>query len=201
LTPQKNNPSLWQKIKRQLWILGCCTAILWGVEAVDRLILGGSLDTLGISPRTGAGLKGIVLAPFLHRDFAHLAANTVPLVVLGWFILLGGIGAFFFVLGLAAVIGGLGTWLLGGAGSVHIGASGVVFGFLGFLLVRGYFEKSSRAIVLSIVAALIYGGFVWGVLPGQEGISWQGHLFGFLGGVAAARLLPVTEPRESHEST
>jgi membrane associated rhomboid family serine protease len=91
---------------------------------------------------------------------------------------------------ISVVVGGLGVWLFGGRGTVHIGASGVVFGYLGFLLLRGYFERSAGSILFSLMIFVLYGGLVWGILPWQQrGISWEAHLFGFLGGVLAARLL------------
>jgi membrane associated rhomboid family serine protease len=162
---------------------------LWTVELVDRLVLGGALDYFGIHPRSLGGLWGILFAPFLHGSFAHLAANTVPLLVLGWLVMLRENWEFYVVTALSALVGGLGVWLLGAPNSVHIGASGVVFGLLGFLLLRGYFERSFPSVFLSLVVGFFYGGVLWGVLPGQPGISWEAHLFGFLGGVIAARLL------------
>ncbi|MCP4606949.1 MAG: rhomboid family intramembrane serine protease [Proteobacteria bacterium] len=184
-----DNSSFWQHLKNQLIILGCFGAVFWVLEIVDYLFLDGSLDACGVSPRTTNGLRGIALAPFLHGDFAHLAGNTIPFIVLGWFIMLSGIGRFFVVFFLAMVIGGLGIWMFGSSDSVHIGASGVIFGFLGFLIISAYFARSFKAILLSIIAGGLYGGFIWGILPGQQGISWEGHLFGFLGGIVAARIL------------
>jgi membrane associated rhomboid family serine protease len=130
--------------------------------------------------------------------WVHLAANTVPFVVLGWLVMLRRIGDFVVVTVLSILIGGLGVWLAGSANSIHVGASGLIFGYLGYLLARGYFERSLWAVLLGALALVLYGGVLWGVLPGQPGISWEGHLFGFVGGVAAARLLtpsPVTPVR------
>jgi membrane associated rhomboid family serine protease len=95
---------------------------------------------------------------------------------------------FFVVSAIAMLVGGLGTWLFG-APALHIGASGVIFGYLGFLLLRGYFERKFASILFSVFVGILYGSLIWGVLPGQPGISWEGHLFGFLGGVLAAKLL------------
>ena len=156
--------------------------ICWGVEVVDQVFFAGSLDQMGIKPRSLDGLKGIALAPVLHGGFGHLLSNTVPMMILGWFVLLKGRGVFVLVTLAVTAIGGLGTWAVGASDSVHIGASGLIFGYLGFLIAGGVFVRSLRAIILAVAAGLMYGGMIWGVLPGQEGISWEGHLFGFLGG-------------------
>ena len=178
-----------RELKAQILILGAFVAILGILELVDLLIFAGELNRYGIRPRTLAGLRGILFAPFLHGNFEHLIANIIPLVTLGWFVMLREISDFFGVTIISLLVGGLGTWLIGAPGSVHIGASGLVFGYLGFLLLRGYFERGIMAIAFSLVAFTLYGGIIVGVLPNQPGISWQGHLFGFLGGVLAARLL------------
>lgn len=175
-------------LMRHVFILGALVAVLWGIELIDWLVLRGALDGLGIQPRTPGGLQAIVVAPWLHAGFGHLFANTIPLVVLGWFVMLRRTSDFFIVSLAALLASGLGIWLFGGASSIHLGVSGVVFGLFGYLLARGYYERSGVAIVLALVAFLIYGGMVWGMLPLQRGISWQGHLFGCLGGVVVAYL-------------
>jgi membrane associated rhomboid family serine protease len=129
-----------------------------------------------------------LFAPFLHGNFAHLIANTIPFLTLGWFVMLRETSDFFVVTGITMLVSGLGVWLFGSAG-LHIGASGVVFGYLGFLLARGYFERNIPSILLSVIVGFLYGGAIWGVLPTQPGVSWEGHLFGFIGGVIAARFL------------
>ena len=182
-----------EALKEQGALIGSVVLLWRGIEIVDSLLLADSLQTHGIRPRTAAGLEGIALAPFLHGGFLHLAANTVPFVVLGWVLLLSGYGRFFAVTAIAALVGGLGTWLVGGGGTNHIGASGVVFGYLGYLLFAGVYRRSLRTILTSIVIGLSYGGMVLGVLPGVPGISWEGHLFGFLGGWLAAFLLARAE--------
>jgi membrane associated rhomboid family serine protease len=180
----------------QAAILGVCVFLAWSVELVDRVAYGGSLERYGIQPRNLAGLWGILAAPLLHVSWVHLAANTIPFVVLGWLVMLRKISDFVVVTALAILIGGLGVWVTGAANSIHLGASGLIFGYLGYLLARGYFERSLWAVLLGLVALVLYGGVLWGVLPGQPGISWQGHLFGFVGGVAAARLLVPARPRQ-----
>ena len=184
-----------REVKTQVTILGSLVALMWIVEILDVFLFGGRLDRFGIIPHTLIGLRGILFAPFLHGNFAHLIANTVPFVALGWLVMLRRTNDFFEVSAIVMLIGGLGTWLIAPPGTIHIGASGVIFGYLGFLLSRGYFERRFGSILFSIVVGIIYGGLVWGVLPGLPGISWQGHLFGFIGGIIAAKLL--AEPKMS----
>lgn len=176
------------EVKAQVAILVFAVGLMWAIEIVD-FFLGGALNSFGIIPRSVMGLRGILFAPFLHGNFAHLIANTVPFVTLGWFVMLRRTRDFFWVTAIAMLIGGLGTWLIAPANTVHIGASGVIFGYLGFLISRGYFERSFVSILFSVIVGLAYGGLIWGVLPGQLGISWQGHLFGFVGGIVAAWLI------------
>ncbi|BDA39777.1 rhomboid family intramembrane serine protease [Candidatus Atelocyanobacterium thalassae] len=178
-----------KKVKNQLIILGSFVSIFWIVELVDIFVFHGKLDNLGIQPHTIKGLRGIFLAPFLHGDLSHLINNTIPFLVLGSFVMLRKTNDFWIVTLLTTTIGGLGVWLFGPANSVHIGASILIFGYLGFLLLRGYFQKQITSICVSIIIFLLYGGLIIGLLPTQPGISWQGHLFGFLGGALAAKLL------------
>ena len=170
-------------------ILFSLVAILWLVELVDQVALRGSLDLYGIRPRTAPGLWGILYAPFLHGGLGHLVANTVPFLSLGWLVMLRRVAVFFAVTASAMLLGGLGVWLFSPSNTIHIGASGIVFGYLGYLLLRGYFERSIGSILMSVVVGMLYGSALWGLLPGQRGISWEGHLFGFLSGAGAARLL------------
>ncbi|MBW2459300.1 MAG: rhomboid family intramembrane serine protease, partial [Deltaproteobacteria bacterium] len=156
---------------------------------IDVAILGGALDHWGIRPRSIVGLRGIVLAPFLHGGIGHIGANTGPLLVLGWFVMLSQTRNFFTVGILSSLVGGAGVWLIGASNSIHIGASITIFGFLGYLLLRGWFDRRFWVIIGSVLVALSYGGLVFGVLPGQPGISWEGHLFGFIGGVLSARVM------------
>ncbi len=171
-------------------LLGGALAVMWILEIADLLIFGGGLDAYGIRPRSIEGLSGILLAPFLHGGFIHLAGNSIPFLIFGSLVLFHEIKDFVVTSALAILVGGLGAWLLGGAGTVHIGASGLVFGYFGYLLLRGYFRRSIGAIILSLVLAVSYGWMLFGLLPFQSGaISWQGHLFGFLGGALSAYLL------------
>jgi membrane associated rhomboid family serine protease len=173
--------------ERLSWLL-VFVALLWAIELVD-LILGGTLDRYGIAPRRLDRAWTILVAPLLHFGFFHLIANTVPLLVLGGILLLRRAGDFLVVSVLATLVGGAGVWLLGRPNSIHLGASVLVFGYLGALLLRGFFDRSLVSLGVSLVVGMLYGGALWGLLPLRFGVSWEGHLFGFLGGALAARLL------------
>ncbi len=178
-----------QSLKAQAVVLGSFVLAFWLLEIVDAVVFNQALNGLGVRPRSLEGLWGILLAPFLHGNFAHLMANTIPFVVLGWFVMVQSMRNFWVVTVVTAVISGLGMWLFGSGNSVHIGASGLIFGYFGFLLLRGYFERSASAILWAVIVVMLYGGMIWGVLPGRLGVSWQAHLFGFVGGGVAAYLL------------
>ncbi|NEP48537.1 MAG: rhomboid family intramembrane serine protease [Moorea sp. SIO3C2] len=186
---RQEKQSITSELQTQAIILGGWVALMWIVELVDIFIFGRKLDLYGIIPRNPIGLRGILFAPFLHGGFSHLISNTIPFLVLGWFVMLQETSDFFLVTTITMLVGGLGVWLLGAPNSVHIGASVLIFGYLGFLLFRGFFERNLPSIFLSILVGFLYGGLVWGVLPSQPHVSWQGHLFGFIGGILAARLL------------
>jgi membrane associated rhomboid family serine protease len=175
-------------LKKQIFILGGMVALMWILEFVDIFIFKHRLDMYGILPQNVVGLRGILFAPFLHGGFPHLIANTVPFITLGWLIMVRETREFFPVTVVIMIVGGLGVWLFG-APAYHIGASGLIFGYLGFLLLRGYFERSVVSIAIAIVVFVLYGGVLWGVLPSYRGISWESHLFGFIGGVIAAKSL------------
>ena len=177
------------ELRTQAMILGGFVAVMWIVEIIDGFLLGGRLNFYGIHPRNLNGLSGILFMPFLHGNFAHLTANTLPFLTFGGLIILRKTSDFWLVTLVTMLVSGLGIWLTGAPHSVHIGASGLVFGYFGFLLLRGYFERSIMSIIISLGVAFLYGGIIWGVLPAQPGISWQGHLFGFIGGTIAAQML------------
>jgi membrane associated rhomboid family serine protease len=168
-------------------VIAAFTGLLYLVEAADT-VLGGALESAGIRPRRLDGLDGVLWAPLLHAGWQHLVTNTVPVLVLGFLVLAGGIGQFLAVTAVVWLIGGLGIWLVA-AGGIHIGSSILVFGWMVFLLVRGFFARSLGQITLAVALFLVWGGILWGVLPGNPGVSWEGHLFGALGGALAARLV------------
>ncbi|MGH3940382.1 MAG: rhomboid family intramembrane serine protease [Pseudonocardiaceae bacterium] len=169
-------------------VIAAFAGLLYLVEAADT-VLGGALDREGIQPRSLDGLDGVLWAPVLHGGLQHLMANTVPVLVLGFLVLAGGFGQFVMVTATVWIVGGLGTWLIASGGTTHIGASILVFGWMVFLLARGFFARNAGQITLAAMLFLLWGGMLWGVLPGAAGISWEGHLFGALGGLLAARLV------------
>lgn len=174
--------------------MGLFTAFLYVIEVAD-VVTGESLERNGIVPRMLSGLDGVLWAPFLHDDWTHLAANTLPFLLFGFLAMAGGFGQFVAVTATIWLVGGLGVWLVGPGGTNHIGASGVIFGWLAFLLVRGFYARSGRQIALGVVLFFFWGGLLFGVLPGQSGVSWQGHLFGALAGILAARLVARADRR------
>ncbi|MGY3680660.1 membrane associated rhomboid family serine protease [Streptomyces sp. TE33382] len=160
-------------------------ALLWVLEGIDTAT-GHALDTYGVTPREPAELRDIVPSAFLHGGWDHVASNSVPLLVLGFIAALAGIRRFAAVVLTIIVVSGLGVWLTAPPDTVTLGASGVVFGLFGYLLVRGFVDRRPLDIVVGLVVAAVYGSLLWGVLPTDSGISWQGHLFGLIGGVGAA---------------
>lgn len=176
--------------RQPLWISAAVVilafvGLLFVVEAVDT-VLGNRLDTAGVEPRQMHGLDGILFAPLLHLGWSHLLANAGPLLVLGYLILLSGILRWTVVTAVVWLVGGTGTWLIGQPNSVHIGASVLVFGWLVYLILRGFFSRRPGQVAIGILVLFVYGGVLWGVLPTSQGISWQGHLFGAVGGAVAA---------------
>ena len=161
---------------------------MWAVEVVD-VIVGYQLDQYGIEAREPEGLDGIVTAPFLHVGFGHLISNTIPFVIMGVLIAFEGARRLLAVFAIVALVSGLGTWLVAPEGSIHVGASGVVFGFATYLIARGWFNRRTRQIAIGLGVLVIWGGVLVGGLQPRDGISWQGHLFGAIGGLVAARVL------------
>ncbi len=195
-----------------MWATGGLTilsfvALLYLIELID-VLNGHHLDTNGIRPLETDGLWGIVFAPLLHANWQHLIANTVPALVLGFLVTLAGLSRFVFATAIIWIVGGLGTWLIGNIGAPpgvetnHIGASGLIFGWLTFLLVFGIFTRTVWEIVVGLLVLFVYGGILLGVLPGTFGVSWQGHLCGAIAGVLAAYWLssPERKVRERRRS-
>jgi membrane associated rhomboid family serine protease len=170
-------------------------AVIWLVGILDALVFGGRLTTFGILPRTERGLLGILLAPFLHGGVGHLLANTVGILVLGGLVILRSEAHFWVVTIVGTLVSGLGTWLLGRP-AFHVGASGIIFAYFGYLLFTGWFERKLGSILLSVTVLFLWGSLIFGVFPVQGSVSWEGHLFGLLGGAAAAWML-ARPPRNS----
>lgn len=181
-------------VRHGLVFVGVMAVIMWVAEIVDT-VMGGDLDAYGIEPRDTDGLDGIVFAPFLHGGFDHLIANTVPFLVLGAIIALSGLARVALVTLIVMVVGGLGTWLVAPSHTVHIGASGVVFGYAGYLIARAVYTRSLSHLAAGIIVVAIWGFTLLGGLLPQDGISWQGHLFGLVGGVVAAWALDGRDAR------
>ena len=176
-----------EQFKAQAAFLAAVIALLWILKIMDGFLPSDwSLKNLGIRPRQIASLPCIALAPFIHGSMEHLGQNSVPLFVLGWLVLLSGMKKFLQVTGAVAVISGLGIWLLGSSSTAHFGASGVIFGYLGFLLARGWFERKLLSVAVAIVVGLVYIGFILQLLVVEEKVSWSGHFFGFIGGIVCA---------------
>jgi membrane associated rhomboid family serine protease len=199
--------------KRPAWVVGGLTIVsfvvlLWLVEAFDA-VSGHRLDDNGIRPLETDGLSGILFAPLLHANWQHLIANTGPALILGFLMTLAGLSRFLYATAIIWILGGFGTWLIGNIGAPtyhgmvietnHIGASSLIFGWLTFLIVFGFFTRKVWQIVTGVVVLFIYGSVLLGVLPGTLGVSWQGHLCGAIAGVLAAYLLsgPERRARES----
>jgi membrane associated rhomboid family serine protease len=183
--PAPQRPPREPRVAVAALVIVAFVVLLYGVELVDSLV-GHRLDGFGVRPRQEDGLDGIAFAPLLHLGWAHLLANTLPLLVFGFLILLAGVTRWLAVTAVVWVVGGVGTWLTGQPDSVHIGASVLAFGWLVYLLLRGVFSRRVGQVLLGLVLLLVYGGLLLGVLPGQPGVSWQGHLFGAVGGGLAA---------------
>jgi membrane associated rhomboid family serine protease len=171
-------------------------ALMWLVTAINLLLLHGAWLRYGIRPHDPAGLwPNLLFAPFLHLGLAHLLANSAPFAVLGSLIALQSPWRFVVVSIVGAVVGAAVIWILGPAGSVHVGASGLVFTYFGWLIARAVRERSVAAIAVGLITLALYGGVLWGLSPFQLGISWQGHLGGLLGGLGFARIWPAGNRR------
>ena len=168
-------------------IIICFVAILWLIEAINTG-LGHAFNVFGIFPREVATLPGILFWPFLHGNFQHLIMNTTPLLVLGLFVAMRGPAVFLQTSVIVMIVGGLGVWVFGRE-AYHIGASGLVFGYFGFLVAVGIYERRVSSLAVASLAVFYYGGLIFGVLPSDSFVSWEGHLFGLAAGVLAARFL------------
>ncbi len=188
-------------------ILHDILVVTWGINALNWVLLGRAMYWLGIRPRTQIGLLGILFSPLLHGDLTHLFGNSLSFVVFGWLVLLRGEPIFEVVSIIAALASGFGVWSFGRSRAyrlvetqlypvdlVHMGASGIIFGYLGFLLFASLFDRNPISLILSLTVGVFYWNLLPGIFPKQLGISWEAHLFGFLGGILAARLVPAIEP-------
>lgn len=167
----------------QLKLLLYIAGFLWIVHVVGHIF---PLQGLGIIPRELHGLAGIIFAPFIHADFPHLIANSISLIILGFILASTEDRGIVYILFAVMLLGGLGTWAIGRSGTVHIGASGVIYGILGYLIARGFFRKDFKSVIVSVLVLFMYGGMIFGVLPTVPHMSWESHLCGFLSGIITA---------------
>jgi membrane associated rhomboid family serine protease len=181
-TPQQSDRDL------GFFLVFALLAIMWIAEVVQQTVDSG-LNRHGIEPRQVDGLEGVVAAPFLHAGWGHLIGNTVPFVVLGVAIAFSGLARVAWVTVIVGLVAGFGVWITGPAHTNHIGASGIVFGFATYLMARGFYSRNPMHLAIGVIVLAIYGStLLFGLAP-RDGISWQGHLFGAIGGIAAARVL------------
>lgn len=184
-------------IQQAIQLVVVVAATMWLIEVADVLIFDRGLDQHGIVPRTASGLDGVLWAPLLHGGFGHLLANTVPFLVLGGFVALDGPRRWVAVTLFVVVVGGLATWLMARP-ATHIGASGLVFGYVGFLLVAGFVEKSLKGIAVSVLVGVLFGGMVLrGITPVSGWVSWESHVYGFAAGVLAAFVMATPESEKA----
>jgi len=165
-----------------LWV-----ALLWVIQVIN-LLSGYKLNSWGIHPRELSGLGGILLAPFLHAGFYHLISNSVPMLILLALVYMSSARALVWVSISGILLGGLGVWVLGSNG-YHVGASGLIFAFWGYLIADAWFRRSVWSILISVITLLLYGGLLFSLFSYRPYVSFSSHLFGLLAGVITARLL------------
>lgn len=182
IVPQDRDGGLGAAISTAIGYL----VLIWTVFLVNEFIFGGALNNFGVRPRETSTLWGILTAPLLHADYGHIVANSLPGALFAGLIAMSSKRLFWQVTLLITVVGGGLTWLVGGVNTVHIGASGLIYGWLAFLVVRGFVNRRVMQIILGVILASMYSGLIWGVLPTQMAVSWQMHLFGGLAGIWAA---------------
>jgi membrane associated rhomboid family serine protease len=171
--------NIWQSFKTVLFIV----FILWVILLIGFIF---PIENFGIKPRTVSGLPGILFAPFIHAGIDHLITNSISLLILGSIFLTMERKLSFVLVLHIIIIGGFGTWLIGRSEFTHIGASGVIYGILGYLLTMGFFRRNLKAISISIIVFILYGGAIWGIFPSAGFVSWESHLCGFIAGIVTA---------------
>lgn len=183
------NELQWKRCKVAAWTVLSLVVILWIIEIIDVVLLGNSLNLWGIYPRSLDGLTGIVFWPFLHGNLDHLVNNTFPLLIMGWFVALNSQKQFLKISAFISLLSGLMVWLFAVSADIHLGASGLVFGFFGFLIMKGILEKDNSSILVAVAVVFFYGSSIFvGLLPIYPGISWEGHLAGLISGIIAAKV-------------
>lgn len=172
--------------KKNALRLGIFIAMLWMIEAINHL-MGHRLNVLGIFPGSATPFPGVLFAPLLHGSFQHLAINTLPLLTLGWLVALDGFGRYVGISFFIAMVGGCAVWFFG-RNAFHVGASGLIFGYFGFLVSKGFLDQSLSSVFIASTIVVVYGGILFGVFPLTEGVSWETHFFSLLAGVLASFL-------------
>ncbi len=186
-------PKLTRVLRLRFGALAVFVAAIWAIQALNWAT-GYSLNAVfGLIPRNASGLDGIIAMPVLHGSFAHLMSNTPPLLISGALLMATASRALFAVNSVIIVLGGSLVWIFGSS-AIHIGSSGLVFGWLGFLVVRGFVDRSLVTLGVSLLVGFLYGSLLWGVLPGQPGVSWEAHAFGALAGAIAAIAIRSRRP-------
>lgn len=181
-------------VKKAAVVMGIGVALMWVLELIDTVLLG-SLDQFGVTPRRFDELPQIYTAPWLHFGWDHLISNTLPFFLLGFVIVMESVRRWLVSMFSAITSSGLTVWLLSPPRSVTAGESGLIFGWLSYLLVRGIFSRDIKQILLAVAVFALYGGVLWGVLPTNPEVSWQGHLGGAIGGILAAWWLHARDQR------
>lgn len=182
---------LTEEYKSKAYVILGLLVFFWAIEAIN-IFTGNSLIAYGIVPRELGGLSGVLFASFLHGGIGHILANSFPFVIMGGLTILRGISFFFKISLFIIITSGLAVWVIGHAG-VHIGASGLIFGYFGYLIARAFIEKSRKAAMIAIIVGISFGSMIFGILPGMPGVSWEWHLTGFLSGICSAWLFKPTE--------
>ncbi len=169
----------------RMWLPLLFLFVMWVVELSETL-MGANFSEWGVHPRDPAHLYGILVSPFLHGQWDHIFSNSLPFIVLSGILFLVFRKVSYIVFLYIYLVSGLAVWLMARTDSVHIGASGLVYGLFGFVFFSGIFRRDIKSIGVSLVVGFFYGGMVWGVLPNQPGVSWESHLFGLLAGLLLA---------------
>ena len=197
--PQYNQPRGTKRVSKRkaqrqtgLKLAGGFLATIWIVFILELVFPW--LQAFGIHPLDVSSLPFIFTSPLLHANFEHIISNSIPGAIFAFLVGYSGKRVFWEVTTFVVIIGGLGTWLFGGVGTNHIGASGLVYGWLAYLIVRGFFNRSIGQIITGVVLGFFYSGLIFGLLPGTEGVSWQAHLFGAIGGIVASMVITSDDP-------
>ena len=184
-------------LRKSIILSSFFVSLLWSIKLCGWF-LDWPLATLGVYPRSVESLVGVLFGPLIHGSFAHIATNTFGVLILGAALLYGYPKSRWWVLATIWVLSGIGVWLLGRPG-FHIGASGLTHGLFFFLLVVSMLRRDRRSIALMMMASLLFGGMFWGVLPSEENVSFEYHLFGGSAGVLAALLFWRRDPKPAEK--